>query len=199
MSINADHSELPALTFKPLTPETWAAFEQLFGERGACGGCWCMWWRLKNKDYETGKGESNRVAIKNMVDSGRIPGILAFHDNKPVGWCSVSPREEFLRLENSRIFKPVDNQKVWSIVCLFVDKTCRNIGVSTQLIEAAIRHVKDQGGSIVEAYAVEPKTEAKKVPPVFAFNGLASAYRNAGFQEVLRRSEKRPIMRFVID
>ena len=39
-------------TFKALTIDSWNDFERLFGERGACGGCWCMYWRLRNKDFE---------------------------------------------------------------------------------------------------------------------------------------------------
>ncbi len=31
----------------PLTPELWPALERLFGAHGACGGCWCMWWRVE--------------------------------------------------------------------------------------------------------------------------------------------------------
>jgi len=33
------------------------------------------------------------------------------------------------------------------------------------------------------------------MPAVFAWTGLASTFRQAGFVEVLRRSEARPIMR----
>jgi len=33
------------LTTGPLTPDLWPAFEDLFGENGAVGGCWCMYWR----------------------------------------------------------------------------------------------------------------------------------------------------------
>jgi len=34
------------LTTRPLTPDLWPAFEDLFGENGAVGGCWCMYWRI---------------------------------------------------------------------------------------------------------------------------------------------------------
>jgi hypothetical protein len=30
------------LTIRPLTPDLWPALEDLFGENGAAGGCWCM-------------------------------------------------------------------------------------------------------------------------------------------------------------
>ena len=98
--------------FHPLTPERWADFEKLFGKCGAGGCCWCMWWRLPKREFDAQKGEGNRRAMKAIVDSGLVPGILAYHEGQPVGWCSVAPREEFPRLERSRILKPVDNQPV---------------------------------------------------------------------------------------
>ena len=44
------------LTTHPLTPDLWPVFEDLFGENGAAGGCWCMYWRIdrtyRNKPRE---------------------------------------------------------------------------------------------------------------------------------------------------
>ncbi len=182
--------------FQPLTPKRWADFEELFGPHGATGGCWCMWWRLTNKEFEAQKGERNRRAMKAIVNSGRVPGVLAYHNGRAVGWCSVAPREAFPRLERSRLLKPVDNQSVWSVVCFFVANEYRRRGVAQRLLKAAVEYVKKQGGRIVEGYAVEPKKG--KIPDLFAYHGPASLYKSAGFKEVARRSEIRPIMRYVI-
>ena len=187
---------LRALEFYPLTGDRWAHFEQLFGERGACGGCWCMWWRLRRSEFDRQKGEGNRKAMKAIVDSGEVPGILAYAGNVPVGWCSVAPRPTFPVLNRSRILKKIDESPVWSIVCFFVDKNYRNKGLSVQLLQAAIEYVKKRGGTVLEGYPVEPKKD--KMPAGFAWTGLASAFRKAGFLEVARRSETRPMMRFFI-
>jgi GNAT superfamily N-acetyltransferase len=186
-----------SLQFHPLTPERWVDFEGLFGERGAAGGCWCMWWRLQKKEFDAQTGEGNRRAMKAIVNSGRIPGILAYHQGQPVGWCSVAPREEFPRLDRSRILKPVDDQIVWSVVCLFVTKAYRRKGVSTELVKAAVDYVRRKGGRIIEGYAVEPQTD--RIPDLFAYHGLAAVFKQAGFQEVARRSRTRPIMRYLIN
>jgi len=183
----------PEIEVHPVTPERWGDMEALFGERGACGGCWCMWWRLTSREFEAAKGEQNRCAIAELVASGRTPGLLAYHYGEPIGWCSTAPRREFPRLARSRILKPVDDQPVWSVVCLFVARPWRRRGVSVALLEAAVEHVTASGGRIIEGYAVEPKKDA--MPDAFAFHGLASAYRAAGFVEVARRSPTRPIMR----
>jgi len=135
--------------------------------------------------------------MKAIVESGKIPGILAFAQDRAVAWCSVAPREHFTALARSRILKPIDNLPVWSISCFFVEKNYRHKGLSTQMIKAAVDHVKKNGGSVVEAYPVEPKKD--KMPDAFAWTGLASAFIKAGFKECARRSETRPIMRFWIE
>jgi GNAT superfamily N-acetyltransferase len=155
-----------------------------------------MWFRLTHKEFEARKGDANKRAMKALVRSGAVPGILAYYEGRAVGWCSVAPREEYTRLETSRILKPVDDKPVWSVVCLFVAKRYRRTGVSTQLLRAAVDYVRKKGGKIIEGYPVEPKKE--KTPDAFAFHGLASAFLEAGFKEIARRSEHRPIMRLVI-
>jgi GNAT superfamily N-acetyltransferase len=185
------------LVCHPLTPDRWADFEQLFGERGVGGGCWCMYWRLPRAEYEAQKGAANKDAMKALVDGGETPGLLGYLDGRPVGWCSVAPRSCFVRLEKSRTLRPIDSEPVWSVSCLFVDRNHRRQGVSVALLEEAVAFVRRLGGRVVEGYPVEPVKET--VPAVFAWTGLASAFLAAGFVEVARGSETRPIMRFVIE
>ncbi len=99
------HKKIPELKFEPLTRENWSDLEALFGEKGASDGCWCMWWRLKRSEFEKNKGKRNREAMRNIVNSGETPGFLAYSDDKPVGWCSVAPRERSPSLERSRVLK----------------------------------------------------------------------------------------------
>ena len=113
-----------------------------------------------------------------------------------MAWCSVAPRERFPSLRRSRILKALDDLPVWSITCLFIERSYRRKGISTRMISAAVAHVKKQGGTIVEAYPVEPRKD--RMPDVFAWTGLASAYVKAGFVECARRSETRPMMRYFI-
>lgn len=184
------------LTYSPLTPENWRDFENLFGKNGACGGCWCMLWRLKRSIYDTQKGEQNKLAMYDLVKSGEEPGIIAYAGQTPVGWCALSLRNNYPALERSRVLKKVDDQKVWSITCFFIDKKYRHQGISTQLLKFAIEYCKNKGATIVEGYPVEPKND--KMPAVFAWTGIASAYLKTGFKEVARRSATRPIMRYTI-
>jgi GNAT superfamily N-acetyltransferase len=177
----------------PVTPSRWNDLVRLFGERGACGGCWCMTPRLSNSEYERQKGDGNRRALRRLVNSGRPPGLLAYLGSEPVAWISIEPREAFARLARSRVAAPVDDRPVWSIVCIFVAKSHRRRGVSVRLIREAVSYARSRGATCVEAYPVNPKKP--DMADVFAWHGLASAYLEAGFREVARRSETRSVMR----
>lgn len=155
-----------------------------------------MLWRLKRSVFEKQKGGQNKAALKTVVDSGEAPGILAYADGKPIGWCALAPRETYPALARSRVLKPLDDKPVWSIVCLFIARPYRRKGVSVELLKAAADYVRKRGGKIVEGYPVEPRKD--EMPDAFAWTGLASAFLKAGFDECERRSETRPIMRYEI-
>lgn len=111
-------------------PAEWTAFNEVMGEKGGCAGCWCMLWRLSRKAWESGAGESNRDAMKALFQEGRVPGLIGWIENEPVGWIQVDERIAFPRLTNSRILKPIDDTPVWSIACFFIKKGFRRKGAS---------------------------------------------------------------------
>ncbi|MFH1194733.1 MAG: GNAT family N-acetyltransferase [bacterium] len=180
----------------PLSKSTWNDFEKLFGAKGACGGCWCMYWRLTHKDFEKNKGNGNKKIMKELVSGGEQLGLIMYIDDEPIGWCAFAPREEYVRLETSRVLKPVDDEKVWSIVCFFIKTKYRRKGYTVELIKNVIEYCKQKNVKIIESYPVEPSKE--KIGDVFAWVGIASAFAKAGFKEVARRSETRPMMRYYL-
>ena len=186
---------LPAsrLTVRPLIPSRWADFEKLFGPRGACGGCWCMWWRLRRSEYNSGRGAVNKRRMKRLVQSGPPPGLLAYAGREPVGWISLAPRSEFPVLGNSRVLAPVDNKPVWSVVCFFIAKDRRGKGVAKQLLRAGVAYAKRRGARIIEGYPVAPRQG--RLPAAFIWTGVPPIFEKAGFKEVARRSPTRPIVR----
>jgi GNAT superfamily N-acetyltransferase len=188
-----DHAPLD-LGFQPLTSDRWTDFEALFGKRGAYGGCWCMWWRCTRREFEQQQGEGNRLAMKALVDSGVIPGILACHAGQAIGWCSIAPREQFGALERSPVLKRLDDQPVWSLVCLFVHREFRGRGVAQALIGGALHYAQSQGASVVEAYPTVPRED--RLPPVSSFMGVPALFEQAGFVECARPSKSRAIMRY---
>lgn len=189
-----DRSFSKSMEFHPLIPERWTELEKLFGKHGAAGGCWCMWWRQTRAEFSGQHGEPNRIAFKAIVESGIVPGLLAYSDGEPVGWCAVEPRESYPALARSRTLARVDDEPVWSVPCFYVARHFRGRGLMRDLLTAAINWAGRHGARIVEAYPLEPKSNLHDssiytVMPVF---------REAGFVEVLRRSERQPIMRKTI-
>jgi GNAT superfamily N-acetyltransferase len=121
------------------------------------------------------------------------PGVLAYSGKQAIGWCAIAPRDQYIALTRSRVLAPVDDRPVWSVSCLFVACSHRRQGVSVKLIRAAARFARDHGARAVEGYPVEPYSTT--MPAAFAWTGLVSAFRRAGFKEVVRRSKTRPIVR----
>lgn len=180
-------------SYHPLTPDRWDDFAALFGPRGACGGCWCMTWRLPRAQFNAQKGDDNRKAMKAIVKKGPPPGVLAYDGGRAIGWCAVAPREAYVALARSRVLKPIDDQPVWSVSCLFVAKDYRRRGVSSGLLKAAAKFVKSRGGRIVEGYPVIPHRD--DAPGAFLWTGIVASFDGAGYREVARGSPARPIYR----
>jgi len=184
---------LYGLTFRPLTPSRWRDLEELFGLRGACGGCWCMWWRLERARFNRQRGAGNKRALKRIVKNGPPPGLLAYAGKQPVGWCALGPRPSYSALERSRTLKPVDEKPVWSVVCFFVTKPFRGRGLSVKLLRAAADYARKKGARILEGYPVDTRKGRWADP--FVYTGTVSVFRRAGFREVARRSATRPLVR----
>jgi GNAT superfamily N-acetyltransferase len=154
-----------------------------------------MWWRLTSRQFQEQVGRANKLALRKIVNSGESPGILAYVNGQPAGWCSLGPREEFGRLERSPVLKRIDNLPVWSLVCYYVDRLYRRQGLMEKLTLAAIDFAEGKGARIVEAYPVEMTGHFK---PAEAYTGVARVLRELGFAEVLRRTPDRPIMRYYL-
>jgi len=179
-------------SFAPLTPDRWGDFTALFGAKGACAGCWCTWPRLTAAEFRERGATGRRATIQRVVKAGAPPGLLAYAGDRAVGWVALAPRHIYRRLVTSRVLAPVDEKAVWSVPCFFVAREARGRGLTVALLKAACAWAAANGARIVEGY---PNDAHQRMAPAFAWFGLASAYRAAGFREVARRSPTRPIMR----
>lgn len=128
--------------------------------------------------------------------AGQKPGIMAYADGKPIGWCAIGPREAYASLERSNVLKRVDDLPVWSVTCFYIARGHRRQGLAGQLLKASIRLARQHGVKIVEGYPIDSGGEKKN--SVSVFTGLASTFIDAGFVEVERRSPTRPIMRYFL-
>src|SRR5574341_1041086 len=150
-----------AIEVHPVTPERWPDLEKLFGPSGAYGGCWCMYFRMRSSENARAKGSERKAAMKALVESGPPPGLLAYVDGEPAGWVSLDARERFTMLRYSRMYRPVDDTPVWTIVCFVVGKKYRRRGLMARLLEAAVRFARENGARVLEAYPMEPGAELK--------------------------------------
>lgn len=180
-----------AIEVHPVTPDRWDDLVALFGERGAYDGCWCTWWRQTSSEYGRNRGAGNREMLRGLVERGEEPGLIAYIDGEPVGWISVGPREDFGRLQRSPKLKPIDDRPAWAIVCFYVDKAARNAGVGRALLDAAVEHVAERGGELVEGYPVAPRD---RFDAAATYTGTTGMFARAGFSEAARRGG-RPIVR----
>lgn len=173
------------LATRALRSGDWPLIERLFGGNGACGGCWCMWWRVPmgGKTWQAAKGARNRDAFRSLVEAGRASGVVALVDGQPVGWCACGPRADFPRLERSKALARDWHAGTWSLNCLYVPARWRGQGVATALVEAAIALARRSGACDIEAYpqAVGP---GERMAGAFVWTGVPSLYERHGFRPV---------------
>ena len=174
--------------FHPVTAESWPDLAQFFEQHGNPNYCWCMRWRLKSTDYRDAKSSDRRRNLDTMVKENTPVGILAYHDDTAVGWCSIAPRDTYEALERSRTLKRLDDQPVWSVVCFFIAPEQRQKGLAQQLLEAAVAYAASQGAAIVEGYPVQPDQS-------YRFMGSPATFKAAGFHHAGTATNGRPIMR----
>jgi len=163
--------------------------EQLFGENGACEGCWCMYWRASsNMEYKDGRGVKNKIKLKKLVEDGKIHALIALDDNKPVGWCTFGPRENFKRLTSYRTLQREFCPELWSIVCFFTDKNYRRTGISNALLSEAVKYCFEKGAQEVEGFPIKVSSTYS-----YTYTGITTQFERLGFNHLIRENEKRPI------
>jgi GNAT superfamily N-acetyltransferase len=178
----------------PLTADRWDDLVTLFDRPGDPKGCWCMFYRVRGKDFERLWGAGARAAFREVVAEGPPPGLLAYRDRVPVGWCAVAPRDAYPRILRSPVLRPVDDTPAcWAVVCFYVLRGERRGGVAAALLEAAVAFAAEHGATTVEGYPKDTDGARKHANEMFV--GSRSMFAEAGFTEVGRRSPTRPIMR----
>jgi len=158
---------------------------------------------MRRSEFDRATRDERKAGLKALVDSGRPPGVLAYIAGEPIAWVAISPRESFPPLERSRTLPRVDDAPVWSIVCFYVAREWRHKGLMVDLLWGVVQYAGSEGATIVEGYPTDPPGGTKVQGGTTGFMGLASAFRKAGFVEVLGAARSRPagsrtIMRYYI-
>lgn len=190
----------PVVDVRPVTADRWDDVLNLFERPGPRGGtpivghCWCMAWR-----DEQGYTPARKEAFKAEVDAGQVIGMLAYADDRPVGWVAVSPRERQPRLERSRSFGPLPGDRdVFAVTCFYVEPALRGTGVAGELLDAAIEYARQCGASAIDAF---PKVDlaphaakSRQAEASASWMGRRSSYEARGFTPI-REASKRIVMR----
>ena len=185
----------------PLTPERWPDLEDLFGPKGPCYGCWCNHFRMPQKQRMPLLGEGARLLFEERVRKGPPPGVLAFEGDMPVGWLQVGPRAHIPEWNNPRRAStplpdaPAEDERNWAASCFFVRKGFRGKGVTADLLDGAISFARDSGARLLEA---APMDHEFKRSSEGLYVGPERVFLRAGFSEVARQKEGRPLMRLVL-
>ncbi len=186
------------LTIEPLTRDRFADLATLFEEGGDPKWCWCVYFRFRGRDWSNSTAAENRGALDELTGRDLAPGLVAYEDDRAVGWVSLAPREDYERLTYSKVLAPVDDAPVWSIVCFVVSRRARGRGVAAALLDAAVEFAHEHGATTLEGYPVD--AGVGRVPAANAFHGTLSMFERAGFEVVERRqwnatTPVRPIVR----
>jgi GNAT superfamily N-acetyltransferase len=174
-----------AIEVRPLTRRDWPAIERLFGANGACGGCWCMYWRVPRGGelWKRSQGEPNKRAFKKLVEAGLVRGALAFSGAEPVGWCALGPRAEFPRTERVKALRVEWDEHTWSVNCFYIPAAWRGRGVASKLLARAVEIARAGGAKTLEGYPVRAIGGEAKFAAAFAWTGVPAMFERCGFVE----------------
>ncbi|RWE78964.1 GNAT family N-acetyltransferase [Mesorhizobium sp.] len=176
--------DLSGIRFVEVTQETRGRFETLFEQPGAPKYCWCMAWRHSSREHV--QSDEKKRMMMALIDAGTPVGIVAELDGKPVGWCSVAPRETYRKLS-----KQQDDSEtgIWSIVCFYVPRALRGGRLASALLDAAVDHAFGKGARVIEAYPVDGAA------PSYRFMGFRDMFAARGFHEIGTAGTRRHVMR----
>ena len=137
------------------------------------------------------------LLLKNELDAGPPPALIASVDGEAAGWVRVGPRVAQVRIPRTRqiagaTVQPLDDPSVWSVSCFVVRKEHRGLGLTAALLDAAVAHAREGGARVVEAYPIDP-TVAKHSPNEL-YHGVLSVFLAAGFTEVARPKPDRAVV-----
>ena len=186
------------LITRPLTADRWGDFVTLFGPQGACYGCWCTYFRIVTAQRKLLDAAAKKSFMQQRVEAGPPPGLLGYLGDAPVAWVQVGPRSELPQWNAAKVVsRPLDpgdgeDPAVWAVSCFFLASKQRGRGLSHHMLSEAIAFADAGGARILEACPIDSTKQSKSVG---LYVGSTRIFAAAGFSEVARRKDGRPLMR----
>ncbi|HLQ78454.1 MAG TPA: GNAT family N-acetyltransferase [Terriglobia bacterium] len=171
----------------PATPERAVDVLEVFTGSGD-RDCWCQYWRQSSSAYSSNAPGSGKKDLLQQVRNGPPPGMLAYFNDRPVGWLGFWPRENLERLAHSRTIPKIDDKPVWSIVCFKIQVGYRRKGIAKALLRGAIETAREFGAPAIEAYPIDPQGE--RIDVSLGYVGFIKMFEAAGFQRIVETSAR---------
>jgi GNAT superfamily N-acetyltransferase len=163
----------------------WDGFYDVVGVKKPGGrGCWCMSYRDSRVPNQE-RGEYMRQECEREPG----PGVLAYVDGQPAGWCSVAPRSTYRRLMHSRTIPLLPDEDAWSIACFVVKPAYRRQGMMRTLLDGAVRHADGHGAVVVEGYPID-LAGAGRSDVISGYVGSTALFEQAGFERAVQTSSR---------
>ncbi len=173
-------------------------FDQAFTDFPHWAGCYCGFYdtHVDTWDPTTRAGPEHRAARSDLIRTGRAQGLLAYADEKPVGWCNAQPRASFANMRHYKAAMDNPREPVGSIMCFLVAPEYRAKGVGTALVNAACDKFQRDGLQVAEGYpTTNPSKQSWEVPWAEEnYKGSLNMYLKNGFK-IHRQLERFAIVR----
>jgi GNAT superfamily N-acetyltransferase len=137
------------------------------------------------RDNQELQSAQRRALMQGLIADGTPVGVVAYAGKVPVGWCSVAPRESYVKLARSRTMPKVSDAPTWVVLCFFVPRSARGRAVSGALLKGAVEYARARGAELVEGYPYDTAGISSR------HRGHSRLFRAAGFQHEGARWFKR--------
>jgi GNAT superfamily N-acetyltransferase len=187
-----------AYRIEPATAQRWDDVVSVMGTRGDPATCWCQFFHLRGRAWDTASRADKRGALEQQVCGGEPPpGLLAYDDDGVVGWCQIGPKGSFARLAATMVSRPpadeLDPDRLWAVTCFVVPVAQRGRGVASALLISAADFARQHSAGWLEGYPVV--TGGARRPSADLYHGTVTMFARAGFSEVRRPTGGRAVMR----
>lgn len=152
--------------------------------------CYCMETQLAQTDeWAARTAAENRRDMSALITEGKVTGLLAYVNGKPVGWCNYGETTRLGGVMRKLGLSAADHEGVGSVACFVIAAPYRGHGVASRLLDAAIERLRKSGVRAVEAYPRHFEDSAQA-----NYRGPLSMYLRAGF-ELYRETDRNLIVR----
>jgi GNAT superfamily N-acetyltransferase len=190
-------NDSPEVRTVPVDEVPWDDVRAVFGTRGDPAGCWCQWFKIPTTQLDAMSHDEASRMLHDQVLRGPAPGVIAYLDDEPVGWCAVEPRPKYSRLLRTQVAaassEPADDDSVWAVTCFVVRVGFRRQGIGRALLHAAVDRARAGGARVLEGYPVDTD-ERQGASSASLYVGTVSLFAGEGFAEVARPKSYRVLM-----